>query len=121
MGYTEDAGGSAYVTPSNTSTCNFSNQGSGAGVGTEYYGPFTAQATADIVLSIGTYLPHYAFDLYLNIILQDVDGNDKWKNSPNMWAALIGTSQNKSQSMQTGSGNSNSQNADSGKIITSTK
>ena len=100
MGYTEDAGGSAYVTPSpGTFSCDFSNQGSGVGVGTVYYGGYTASATVDIVLSIGTYLPHYSFDFYLNIILEDVTQSPKWTNSPKMWAALVGSTQNKSQSM----------------------
>lgn len=55
----------------------------------------------DIVLDIGTYLPHYAFDLYLNVILQDEngDGNLKWEGSVKMWAALLTTSHNKSQSI----------------------
>ena len=55
----------------------------------------------DIVLDIGTYLPHYAFDLYLNVILQDEngDGGVKWEGSVKMWAALLTTSHNKSQSM----------------------
>ena len=77
MGYTEDAGGSAYVTPNplppdpRAFACDFSNQGSGVGAGTQYYGGYTANENVDIVLDIGTYLPHYAFDLYLNVILQD--------------------------------------------------
>ena len=50
-----------------------------------------ASDTVDVVMSIGTYLPHYGFDFYLNVILQDTNRDSvKWNGGPKMWANLVG-------------------------------
>ena len=127
MGYTFDAGGDALVSAGTLAVhCDFTGFGSGVGVGTEYFGPYTSQQTVDISLSIGTYLPHYAFDVYLSLILQDVNsgGSTDWKGNTKMWAALLASgttvAQNKSQSIQTSDGSSNQQSTNSGKVIAAT-
>lgn len=90
--------------------------------GISYYGDFTAGSTVNATLAIGTYLPHYAFDVYLSIALVDVTGTHKWQGSPKMFASLLGSTQAPlSTSMQVSSGGTGSQTAGSGVVIVSTQ
>jgi hypothetical protein len=125
MTYSYDAGGDLDVSPDpNTLTCTFT----GSGAGTYYFGDYKASDTVTLTLAIGTYLPHYAFDLLFNIILQDVNGINKWQTSangpgqnPKMKATLTSSTptQNLSVSMANSGAGSGSQSVASGSVIAS--
>lgn len=69
MAYSDDAGGEiSLVTDPMSSTCSFNS-------GVTYYGDFLAGTTYGVVLSSGTYIAHYAFDVYVNVILVDIDSS----------------------------------------------
>lgn len=87
MDYSDDAGGNAYIVnpPATASTCT--------GTSVTFYGDFLAGTTYNLNLDFGTYLPHYAFDLYVNVILVDVNagGSLKWDSSPKITATYTAT------------------------------
>ncbi len=86
LDYSGDAGGSITVTPGATTTnCPTLL------TYTTAYGDFRASDTVTINLVGGTYLGHYAVDLYFDILLIDTNGGQKWQNSPKMTSTLVGT------------------------------
>lgn len=109
MAYSDDSGGDIYMTndPGSSTCTQFP---------VSYYGDLKAGTSYSMELGVGTYLPHYAFDVYVNIILVDVNGSKWWQGGPKMYATLVSTNQTISQTMSTGGGSGGSS---SGSVITS--
>ena len=84
MAYSDDAGGDISVSNDLGSGCMF-------GGNTYYYGKYTASQTVTVSLSMGTYIPHYAMDVYFNLALLDTNsgGSTKWDGSVNVDCTLI--------------------------------
>lgn len=64
MSYSDDAGGDMSVSDDLGTGCTFSGN-------TYYYGAYKASKTVTVSLSMGTYIPHYAMDVYFNLAILD--------------------------------------------------
>lgn len=108
MDYSDDAGGDISMSSDPGTGCTFSSS-------TYYYGNYKASNSITASLSIGTYTVHYAFDVYLDLLLVDTTGSDKWDNSVTMDATLLNSNssldQKLSQSIKVNGGGSSGVNA----------
>jgi len=80
--FSDDAGGDISMSIDPGTGCTYSGS-------TYYYGNYLASDTVTASLSIGTYLSHYAFDVYFDLILVDVGGSNKWDNSVIMYVTYV--------------------------------
>ena len=72
-----------------------------------------------ITLSIGTFVPHYRIDLYMNLLLQDVDrGGYKWNNNDEMKATMLSITPTSSVTKKL---NNSDDNSGSSAIVSTTK
>jgi hypothetical protein len=88
LDYSGDAGGSITVTSGATTTSCTTLL-----TYTTAYGDYKANEVVTINLLGGTYLGHYAIDLYFDFILIDVTGGQKWDNKKLLTTTLVGTTQ----------------------------
>ncbi len=84
MAYSDDAGGDISVSNDPGTGCSFTGL-------TYYYGKYTASQVITASLSIGTFIPHYAMDVYFNLAFIDVQagGSAKWDNNVIVYATLL--------------------------------
>ena len=113
MDYSGDVGGAIQVTPlSQSMNCS--------ALGAAYYGDYTAATTVTATLPSGTFIPHYGFEIYMNIAMVDINKNGQtWQNNVDMVATLTTTTptQPLTQSIDISSGSSGGDNIASGKVI----
>lgn len=84
MAYSDDTGGDISVSDDLSTGCSFNGA-------TYYYGKYVASQTVTASLSIGTYIPHYAMDVYFNLAIIDTNagGGGSWENNPTVEVTLI--------------------------------
>jgi hypothetical protein len=86
IAYSDAIGGDISMNPDPNTGCSFS---SGA---VSYYGAYQASQTVTASLAMGTYTPHYKFDVYFNLILVDRDdGGKRWDSSVDLDVTLLNT------------------------------
>ena len=84
MTYSDDIGGDISVSNDLGDGCNVGGM-------TYYYGKYKSSQVITASLGIGTYIPHYAIDVYFNLLFIDIQasGDSKWDNTVTVFAKLL--------------------------------